>query len=199
MSEITLFPSSKHLLPQGRLAVTIAEDRYIHMIKQSLAEKQDFALCMLNESEEHDEIKKIPAIATKGIIVDFNSDECGLLSVIIEGQQKIRLLSIQIAKNGLLIAKYEPYPTWDTAPIDNATACLSKKLKLFYATLPEIGALYPTPAYNDITWVCQRWLEILPLEVHYKQLLITQENTKLTIRFLLKLLDNNEIPTTELI
>ena len=64
--------------------------------------------------------------------------------------------------------------------------------------MPEIGSLYPKPDYNNLTWVCQRWLEILPLEVHYKQLLLTQESIKLTVRFLLKLLDNDNLPTTEI-
>ncbi|WP_064605167.1 LON peptidase substrate-binding domain-containing protein [Photobacterium sp. J15] len=199
MSEISLLPSSKHLLPEGRLAITIAEDRYIQMVKQSLAGERDFALCMLNEDEEQNEIKKLPAIATTCKVIDFNSDENGLLSIVVEGQQKVRLLSIRIAENNLLTADSHPYTHWEPTPVDDTTECLSEKLKLFFASQPSIGALYPNPAYTNLTWVCHRWLEILPLEVHYKQLLITQESIKLTIRFLLKLLDNNEFPTSEII
>jgi len=199
MSDIALFPSSHHLLPGGRLEITIAEEKYIRMIKQSLAEERSFALCMLNEGEEHDEIKKIPAIATEAEIIDFNAVESGFLSVVVEGKQKIRLLAIRLEGDGLLFAEYQLYPNWLAAPLDNTTACLAEKLKLFYATMPEIGSLYSDPTYDDITWVCQRWIEILPLEVQYKQLLITQENRKLSVRFLLKLLDNDEPPTPELI
>lgn len=199
MVDIALFPSSNHLLPNGRLEITIAEERYIRMVKQSLAAERSFALCMLNEAEVHDEIKKIPAIATEVHIIDFNALEGGLLSILVEGLQTVRLLAIRVENDGLLLADYEPYPHWSAAPIDPTTRCLSEKLRLFYATMPEIGSLYPTPGYDDITWVCQRWLEILPLEVHYKQLLITQENIRLTVRFLLKLLDNDDLPTTELV
>ncbi|MGR5146022.1 LON peptidase substrate-binding domain-containing protein [Photobacterium alginatilyticum] len=198
MVDTALFPSSSHILPNGRLEITVAEERYIRMVKQSLADKRSFALCMLNESEEHDEIKKIPAIATEAHIIDFNALEGGLLSVMVEGTQTVRLLAIRVEEDGLLLADFEPYPHWTPAPIEASTLCLSEKLKLFYATMPEIGSLYPKPDYNDLTWVCQRWLEILPLEVHYKQLLLTQESIKLTVRFLLKLLDNDNLPTTEI-
>jgi len=199
MVGIALFPSSSHLLPNGRLEITIAEERYIRMIKQSLASERSFALCMLNESEEHDEIKKIPAIATEVHIIDFNALDGGLLSILVEGSQTVRLLAIKVEDDGLLRADYELYPHWKAAPIEPATLCLSEKLKLFYATMPEIGSLYSKPEYDDLTWVCQRWIEILPLEVHYKQLLLTPKNIKLTVRFLLKLLDNDNLPTTELV
>ncbi|ELR64964.1 Putative Lon protease [Photobacterium marinum] len=169
------------------------------MVKQSLAGETDFALCMLNQDEEQNEIKKLPAIATTCKIIDFDSDENSLLSIVVEGLQKVRLLSIRIADNDLLMANYHPYPHWEPTLVDDTTECLSEKLKLYYSSQPETGALYPDPAYNDLTWVCQRWLEILPLEVHYKQLLITQESVKLTVRFLLKLLDNNEFPTQDII
>ena len=106
MVDIALFPSSNHILPNGRLEITVAEERYIRMVKQSLANKRSFALCMLNESEEHDEIKKIPAIATEAHIIDFNALEGGLLSVMVEGIQTVRLLAIRVEKDGLLLADF---------------------------------------------------------------------------------------------
>ena len=193
MSAIALLPSSSHLLPGGRVELTIAEERYIRMVKQSLAGERRFALCMLNEGEEHNEIKKIPAIATIVDIIDFNSTENGLLSLVVEGQQKVRLLAIKTENDGLLFAEYQLYPNWTTMPVDSNNACLAEKLQLYFASMPETGALYPSPDYEDIGWVCQRWIEILPLEVKYKQLLLAQETPKLTERFLLKLINNGEL------
>ncbi|UTV26779.1 LON peptidase substrate-binding domain-containing protein [Photobacterium atrarenae] len=197
MADIALYPSSKHLLPQGRLELVITEERFIRMIKQSLNDERSFALCMLNEFETHDDVKKIPAIATEAKIVDFNADENGLLSIIAEGVQLIRILAIEVDQDGLLHGTCQPHPTWPDIHIDSKTMCLADKLKMFYQTMPELGALYPTPNYHNVTWVCQRWLEILPLEAHYKQLLLTQETVSLTIRFLLKLLDTDDEPSSE--
>lgn len=192
MAHTALLPSSEHVLSGGRLEITITEARYLRMVKESLTSRSGFAMCMINEADETQEVKKISAIATLVNIVDFNALEGGLLGVTVEGEKTIRLLSIHIEHDGLLIGEYKPYIQWHSLPVSTATQCLSDKLKLFYATMPEIGALYSSPKYNDISWICRRWVEILPLEVQYKQLLITQENPKLTVRFLLKLLDNDE-------
>lgn len=189
MARTALLPSSDHVLPGGRVEITIAEVRYIRMVKEALASNSGFTMCMVNEADENQEIKKIPAIATLVNIVDFNALDGGLLGVTVEGRKKIRLLDIQIEHDGLLIGEYKPYIQWHSLPITSKTQCLSDKLKLFYSTMPDIGALYPAPKYHDLSWISQRWIELLPLEVRYKQLLITQESPKLTIRFLLRLLN----------
>lgn len=197
MADIALYPSSRHLLPQGRLELVITEERFIRMLKQSLAEERSFALCMLNEFETHDDVKKIPAIATEAKIIDFNTDNNGLLSIVAEGVQLIRILAIEVDDDGLLHGTCQPHLVWPAVDITPATECLAEKLRLFYQTMPEIGALYPTPDYRSATWVCMRWLEVLPLEVHYKQLLLTQETVTLATRFLLKLLDTDAAPSSE--
>jgi uncharacterized protein len=189
MTNIALLPSSSHVLPGGRLEIIVAEKRYTRMVKDSLTSGEGFAMCMLNENEESEEVKKIPAIATHVKIIDFNALEGGLLVITVEGIQKIRLLSIEIDPDGLLIGEFKPYLEWIYMPVDDDNVSLREKLKLFYSSMPEIGALYNEPKYNDISWVCQRWIEVLPIEVKYKQLLITQDTTKLAIRFLKKLLD----------
>jgi uncharacterized protein len=189
MTKIALLPSSSHVLPGGRLEIIVAEKRYIRMVKESLTSDEGFAMCMLNENEEADEVKKIPAIATLVKIIDFNALEGGLLVVTIEGMQKIRLLSIEIDPDGLLIGEFKPYIDWVYVKVDDSNLCLREKLKIFYSSMPEISALYNEPQYDDISWICQRWIEVLPIDVKYKQLLITQDTTKLTIRFLKKLLD----------
>ncbi|MEI8596094.1 LON peptidase substrate-binding domain-containing protein [Photobacterium sp. Hal280] len=194
MPDIALFPSANHVLPEGKLEITIAEHRYQRMLKESIEGQRDFALCMRSEEEDNDEtITRIPAIATKVRVVDFNALTNGLLSIVVEGKTKIRILSVRYESDRLLIADYLPFRAWPPTPLTDKHQCLVDKLKLFFATMPEIGALYPISEFDDLSWVCQRWIESLPLEVHYKQLLIAQDSPALTARFLLKLLDNNQL------
>ena len=193
MNKVALFPSSVHLLPGGRASYTLVEKRHLRMLKESLATNTPFAICMINESEEDSELKQIPAIATECKVVNFDQAEANLLSIVVEGTQKIRLHGISLDEDGLMQGESTLYPNWHTEKIRGGDEELAEKLKLFFQSMPEIGALYPSPHWDDITWVCQRWIEVLPLEVHYKQLLITQENAKLTIRFLHKLFYSSEI------
>lgn len=162
------------------------------MLRESLANRSPFALCMINESEEMSELKQIPAIATQCKVINFDQNNAGLLSIVVEGTQKIRLHGISVDSDSLMQGDATLYPNWQSAPLPKADTELAEKLKLFYQTMPEIGALYPDASWDDISWVCQRWIEVLPLEVHYKQLLITQDTAKLTTRFLHKLLHSPE-------
>ncbi|MBY5945493.1 LON peptidase substrate-binding domain-containing protein [Photobacterium rosenbergii] len=187
MNKTALYPSSAHLLPGGRASYTLVEKRHLRMLKESLATNTPFAICMINESEEDSELKQIPAIATECKVINFDQAEANLLSVVVEGTQKIRLHGISLDDDGLMQGDSTLYPNWHTEELRDSDTELAEKLKLFFQSMPEIGALYPDPHWNDITWVCQRWIELLPLEVHYKQLLITQDNAKLTTRFLHKL------------
>ncbi|WP_273857276.1 LON peptidase substrate-binding domain-containing protein [Photobacterium sp. GSS17] len=167
--------------------VTICEARHIQMLKDSLAGVRQFAVCMLNEMEEDSDVKKIPAIATLCKVINFDQLEGGLLSIALEGTHKVRLLSIRVEDDGLMRAKCTYFPNWDYLPLESKDNELAEKLKVFYQSVPEIGAFYPEPEFDDLCWVCQRWIEVLPLEVHYKQLLITQDSPRLTVRFLHKL------------
>lgn len=193
MNEIALYPSSVHILPGGRASFTLIEKRYLRMLKEALAQDPPFAVCMINESEVESELKRIPAIATQCAIINFDQLESGLLSIVVEGVQKVRIRDIHLDQDGLMKGDCTLYPNWDDAPLRLKDEELVDKLKLFFHSMPEIAALYPSPQWGDITWVCQRWIEVLPLEVHYKQLLITQDNAKLTTRFLHKLFHSPEI------
>ena len=192
MNKIALYPSSTHLLPTGRATFTFIEKRYLGMLKAALAGNMPFAICMINESEEDSELKQIPAIATQCKVINFDQDESGFLSIVVEGTQKIRLHDIKLDDEGLMQGEYTLFPNWDSEVLKEADKELAEKLKLFYQSMPEIGALYSDPQWKDISWVCQRWIEVLPLEVHYKQLLVTQDNAKLTTRFLHKLFHSHE-------
>lgn len=187
MTEIALYPSSSHLLPGGKVELILWEDRHLRMLKQALAEERSFALCMLNKTDFDSDIKTIPAIATQCNVINFDRMDNGLLSILVEGVQKIRLLNVNVESDELLSGHFTPYPNWPPQSREAQDDELAEKLVLLFNTMPEIGSLYPHPKLNDISWVCQRWIEILPLEVHYKQLLVTQDNAKLTSRFLHKL------------
>ncbi|PSW17280.1 Lon protease [Photobacterium sanctipauli] len=187
MTDIALYPSSQHILPGGRVDITITEERYQRMLKESLSDKRHFAVCMLNEAESDQELKTIPAIATLCRVVNFDMQTNGLLMITVEGSHKVRLLGVSIEYDGLFRGEYTDFSNWPPLPIDEKDADLAEKLAIFFETMPEIGEMYQKPDMEDVSWVCQRWIEVLPLEVHYKQLLITQETPKLTIRFLHKL------------
>lgn len=62
MSEIALFPTTSHLLPDGHVELLLCEERHLRMLKQSLAGERGFAVCMLNEPMSIVRSRKFPQL-----------------------------------------------------------------------------------------------------------------------------------------
>ncbi|MGL5200585.1 MAG: LON peptidase substrate-binding domain-containing protein, partial [Aeromonas veronii] len=42
--------------------------------------------------------------------------------------------------------------------------------------------------FEDAAWLCQRWLEILPMPIYEKQMLIAKQNSEAARKFLHRLI-----------
>ncbi|MEC6907942.1 LON peptidase substrate-binding domain-containing protein [Photobacterium piscicola] len=193
MNTIALLPHGEHLLPQGRLTVVISRSCDIRMVTEAIADSAPFALGMIDSNTQPEIVTNIPAIATIVAIKDFNMENSGLLEITIEGIDKISISSLSMAYDNLLTATYEHHYNWPSIEIDMTNQILADKLKLLFLSMPEISQRYPQPNYQDATWVCQRWLEILPIEIKQKQALIYQPTADITINFLLQLLQDHNL------
>ncbi|MEC6882514.1 LON peptidase substrate-binding domain-containing protein [Photobacterium piscicola] len=193
MNTIALLPHNRHLLPGGRLKIIISRVCDIRMVTEAIANNEAFALGMIDRNTPPETVTKIPAIATTAIIQDFNTVAGGFLEIIVEGTNKISILDLTMAHDNLLTATYEPHYNWPNIRINAENKILTDKLKLLFLSMPEISQRYPQPNYQDATWVCQRWLEILPIRIKQKQTLIHYPTAEITINFLLQLLQNHDL------
>jgi Lon protease-like protein len=51
-----------------------------------------------------------------------------------------------------------------------------------------LDELYPDKQFDDAAWLCQRWLEILPMPIYEKQMLIAKQNSEAARQFLRRLI-----------
>lgn len=193
MNSIALLPHSKHILPGGRLKLVISRVCDIRMVTEAMANNHPFALGMIAPNSSPETVTNIPVIATVVTIVDFNSRDDGLLEIMVEGTDTISVSSLTMAYDNLLTAVYEPCHSWPTIPINADSQMLADKLNLLFDSVPEINTYYQHPNYNNATWVCQRWLEILPIDIKHKQSLIHHPTAETTIHFLLQLLQDHNL------
>ncbi|PSU24081.1 Lon protease [Photobacterium phosphoreum] len=193
MNSIALLPHSKHILPGGRLKLVISRVCDIRMVTEAMAHNHLFALGMIAPNSSPETVTNIPAIATMVTIVDFNTRDDGLLEIMVEGTDKISVSTLTMAYDNLLTAVYEPFHAWPTIAINANSQMLANKLNLLFASLPEINECYHDTNYNNATWVCQRWLEILPIDIKHKQSLIHHPTAETAIHFLLQLLQDHNL------
>ncbi|WP_350431086.1 LON peptidase substrate-binding domain-containing protein [Shewanella sp. H8] len=193
---IPLFPLTICLLPQGYTQLRIFEPRYKRLVSESLKSDTGFGLCMLA-----DDNKTILPIGTLTKIIDFETLEDGLLGISVQGQQAFTIDQITIEPDGLKRADVSLIDTWPSHIIEPQTSqsqiasiehkkdkVLSNTLKQILQQYPQHLAHYTEENFNDISWVCQRWLEIIPLSSKEKYQCINSHDHQLAKSLLIDII-----------
>ncbi|MGI5308113.1 LON peptidase substrate-binding domain-containing protein [Rheinheimera sp. WS51] len=186
---LALFPLTVHVLPGGRLQLRIFEPRYIRMVKEAFSLQADFGICMLNPDGNEQHNTHILPLGTLVKIVDFEQLENNMLGITVEGIQLFEILQIATAADGLRTGKVQLRPNWQYSPLQTQDLILKQRLSEVFDTYPELAQLYPDKQLQDESWICQRWLEILPLEPEKKQQLLLEPQLLALKQFILQLLD----------
>ncbi|GGB59450.1 LON peptidase substrate-binding domain-containing protein [Shewanella inventionis] len=193
---IPIFPLPICLLPQGYTQLRIFEPRYKRLVSESLKSGQGFGLCMLSDDK-----KTIMPIGTLTHIIDFETLEDGLLGICVQGKQTFKINNITVEDDGLKRADVTLIDGWPSNIIDENSAqphirsqardkdqFLSNTLKQLLQQYPQHLAHYSESDFNDIAWVCQRWLEIIPLSASQKYQCINNHDHLLAKSFLLDII-----------
>lgn len=186
-TSIALFPLTSHVLPGGRLQLRIFEQRYIRMVKEALSEQKGFGVCMLDPKGRLEDNSHILPIGTLVHVVDFESLPDGMLGITVAGVQLFETQSIETASDGLRSAHVSLREQWDSNTLSDEDILLRQRLQEVFDAYPELARMYPEKKLDDEPWICQRWLEILPLEPRKKQELLSSSHTQPVREFICQL------------
>ncbi|GGB46120.1 ATP-dependent protease [Shewanella inventionis] len=185
--EMALLIQDGVLLPGGRLEIRIASPCDLSMVAQVLRGHYHLAFAALKANSE------LPCYhsATRCNIIDFNQLADNSLSIVIEGSQRVKILSAAQQRDGSWIARALPCPNWSQEPIAGEFEIISAALEQFYQVNPDLLELYSQVHLEDASWVSQRWLEVLPMYNRDKLVLVEQPNCHKTMDFVLQLLKSH--------
>ncbi len=180
---IPLLFNNRHILPSGRIPLRIPvgqqQDTVVYVLKHGLS----LGVCM------EEEIHKSTSIGTMVSIEDFNlSSEDGALTITVEGQSSFLINEFIDQGNNIILASYLNLPNWPEREVSNDSAPLAEKLQSMFERYPELCSMYSKPRFDDLTWLCQRWLELLPLPSCEKQMLMSATTCNDTAEYLLSLM-----------
>jgi Lon protease-like protein len=189
---IPLFPLPVCLLPQGYTQLRIFEPRYKRLVSESLKSGIGFGLCMLADDK-----KTILPIGTLTQIIDFETLNDGLLGISVQGKQTFTINHISVDDDGLKRGDVSLIDSWPSDIIEQQIEpaqsnkinrkkdkILSQTLKQILQQYPQHLAHYSEESFNDMSWVCQRWLEIIPLSSKQKYQCINSHDHQLAKSFL---------------
>ncbi|MDF2184331.1 LON peptidase substrate-binding domain-containing protein [Grimontia hollisae] len=162
-----LFPLPLFLLPGGITKLRIFEPRYVRLVKESMATDSGFVLAM----KDGDAICRF---GTHVKIVDFETLPDGLLGITIRGASRVSLSNIGQEEDGLWVANADTLPAWQE---QSEAGMLGEVLEDLFEAHPEHAAQYRNEKrFDDMLWVCQRWLEVLPLANSQRQWFLAQQD-----------------------
>lgn len=185
--EMALLMRDALLLPQGRIEVRVVEPGHLRMVADVLKGRYDLAFAAMRPRGS----PPCYPTATQCDIIDFNQLEDDSLSIVLEGRQRVSILSAAQAKDKLWMARTLPCRNWQEEPIEGEFELISAALEQFYEVNPDLLELYSQVHLEDAAWVSQRWLEVLPMYNKDKLLLVNQPDCHKTMDFVLQLIKSH--------
>ncbi|WP_070970714.1 LON peptidase substrate-binding domain-containing protein [Vibrio sonorensis] len=162
MSQVMLFPLGSIVLPEGKMKLRIFEPRYKRLVSQALKGDACFGICLLEKGEGR-QSAQLSQIGCRVRIVDFESLDGGLLGITVVGEKRFLIKRVRTEYDGLRIATVDWRDEWQMREVTDGAQGLSDRLRDLYMEFPQVGELYEQCFFDDTSWVCQRWIEILPL------------------------------------
>ncbi len=175
--------NNRHILPSGRLPLRIITNTQIETVTYAMRNELDIGVCM-------DETNIIGAgIGTRVFIEDFNtSKEDGILTITVCGHDSFIVESMQENDKNIVIANCQTLPEWPEQKVSHDAEPLAERLQSMFERYPELCSLHQRPHFDSLTWLCQRWLELLPLPASEKQVLMSANSCHDTATYLLSLM-----------
>ena len=170
--DLSLFPLSSTLFPQGTLSLRIFESRYLDMIRDCARNDSGFGVCLILEGGEVGEPATPAAVGTCARIVDFNVQADGLLGILARGERRFRVQHTRVRDNGLIHAQVEWIEEDEPQAVPAECGLLATILERFHEQAGGEYARIERARYDDASWVAWRLAEALALEQTERQLLL---------------------------
>jgi Lon protease-like protein len=176
---VPIFPLNTVLFPGAVLPLKIFEVRYMDMAKSCLKSGRPFGVCLIREGEEVGAPAVPEPVGCLAHIGDCDVEDLGILKVRAEGQERFRIVSSEVTRQGLIVGEIEKLsPEPEAAGCPGLAQC-SDFLRKAILGIGEERFAQPY-LFEDATWVGFRLAEILPLRNDVKQKLL--ELTDATLR-----------------
>jgi len=183
---IPLLFQQRHVLPGGRMPIRVAPGPQMEAFKVALTCSNGFGICMFDEAEHGHHFFHI---GTRVTVEDFDTSALdGSLIVTVYAHENFRINSLEQDDNGVFSGEYDVIPQWPEVEIRNDQRILAEKLKQMFNKHPELNQLNLEKEFNNLSWLCQRWLEILPVPACEKQALLNTPNCQDTYDYLMSIM-----------
>lgn len=168
--EIALFPLQIILYPTIVSRMQIFEQRYLRLVRDSMAEGKAFGVVPIVAGKEVGAAPEVFPWGTLVTIRDFEQLPNGLLSIAVQGEQRIQVLSTRIEGDGLMCGSVDVFAADDDEPISFAEDDLVDMLESLAGHMGvDKGVFLEGLTRATLVW---RLAGVLPVEAERKMSLL---------------------------
>ncbi len=175
-----LFPLPLFILPNGLTRLKIFEPRYMRMVAECV---EDLGFVIMSVDKQ--DTAKQPSWGVLVKIVNFHGLNHGMLAIDVQADSLVAVENITVESDGLQRANVTHKPLWASMSCsllrEEEVVKLSSLLFDFYENNRGVGELYLADqcltlplshCSSSEVWLCQRWIELLPISHRVKRTLI---------------------------
>jgi hypothetical protein len=179
-SEIALFPLPTVLFPHARIALQIFEPRYMDLVKSCLRAELGFGVILIASGSEVYQLRQWqrPELVATGCyarIVDWDAMPQGRLGLVLEGQQRFRLLDSVEGSDHLLRGSVDWLDSEHDQPLPQQFEPL-QSLLLHLARHPSIQQLHMPWRDDSALYTANQLAQLLPIAPQDKQQLLALDS-----------------------
>lgn len=171
-NDIALFPLNTVLFPGGMLELRVFERRYLDLVRDCARNGTGFGVCLILHGQEAGEAAVPAAVGTFARIVDFYTQDDGLLGIRASGGERFRVARTRVRDNGLVHGDAQFWPDEARVSVPTEFALLATILERLLDRMGGTHATESRDRYDDAGWVGFRLAEALPLENRERQHLL---------------------------
>ena len=185
-SVISLFPLHTVLFPGGPLPLRIFETRYTDMVRRCMREQQPLGVVLIQEGEEAGPVATTATVGCSARIADFHTMKDGLLGISCVGERKFSVQRVWRAPDGLNMGEVSWLAAEPVLPLPPDYARLGDAVRAAMDALEE-HYRHVERRFDDAAWVGGRLVELLPIELNDKQVLLELDDPLVRLAALLEL------------
>ncbi|OOE99230.1 LON peptidase substrate-binding domain-containing protein [Salinivibrio sp. IB643] len=179
--------NDRHILPGGRIPLRIPTGEALQTLVFALKHGLPLGVCMAESQAQHQQVN----IGTFIEIEDYTrSQEDGCLVVTARGIARFAIRAFNYQHDEMLFATVSPLPRWPDCHVDKQSEPLVERLQSMFERHPELQSMHREAEFSNLTWLCQRWLELLPLPTDEKQALMANNSCVATRDYLLSMMQD---------
>lgn len=162
----------RHILPAGRMQIYLSTITHSATLKAILSSKTGVGICMFSNKSSK---QRLYHIGTRVTIEDFTREPNNhLIQLHVYGQELFKLSNFEQDSNDIIWGKCLQLPRWPKRVIVSDQQLLATRLKIMFNKYPNLKESHHQQEFNNLSWLCQRWLEILPIPTQEKQTLLNR-------------------------